>query len=275
MEIQNADFVNVCINLFGQCSGNQVLIPDLGKVTLFDTPLIGFASAQDEIFMRYKEPNVIGPLFWGPREWLPSAQTVTSFFLPFTAEVRESNREDRALPSAPWLYGRIEGQQFIQGFMEHIQNWLTDQGIGSCVPILDKRFKLQKNPVTGKSGRDFHVESRWSERHAAYACGLGTFGLSRGLITKKGMAGRFASIVLEAALVPDTRKYIGIDDYCTKCGACAARCPAGAITLEFGKNNIKCSKYVDELEIQYAPRFGCGKCQTKVPCEYGIPPQKK
>lgn len=35
--------------------------------------------------------------------------------------------------------------------------------------------------------------SVWSERHVAYVCGLGTFGLSRGLITEKGQCGGSAA----------------------------------------------------------------------------------
>ena len=54
------------------------------------------------------------------------------------------------------------------------------------------------------------------------------------------------------------------------CGACM-RCPGGAITLEEGKSHTACSAYVNKMREKYAPRFGCGKCQVKVPCERGIP----
>ena len=113
-----------------------------------------------------------------------------------------------------------------------------------------------------------------SERHAAYACGLGTFGLSRGIITQKGMAGRVASMIVDSTLETDERPYSGVYDYCVKCGACAKRCPAGAITVERGKNNALCSRYLDRMGERYAPRYGCGKCQTGVPCEHKIPGQK-
>lgn len=264
-------FANLCGALFEQCPGNRVDIPGTGMIELFDRPLIGFAAADDALFMRYKKEEIIGPEFMSPEEWLPGAKTVAAFFFPFTEIVRGSNREDPDQPSAPWLYGRIEGQQFLNAFMGLLLRRLTESGIGACVPSLDERFKVQFEMV----GEDFHADSRWSERHAAYACGLGTFGLSRGLITKRGMAGRVASIIIEEELAPDARPYTGVYDYCIHCGVCAAKCPAGAISMESGKNNRICHGYLNRMKEQYAPRYGCGKCQVGVPCEFKAPAGKR
>ena len=264
-------FVNDCMALFAQCPGNRIEIPDEMPMELFEPPLIGFASAADEIFMKYKEKEVVGPMFSSPEEWLPGAKTVVTFFFPFTESVRESNRETPDQPSAPWLYGRIEGQQFINSFMGQLQRHLTDTGIKACVPSMDKRFKVQIEACGENGGEDFHADSRWSERHAAYACGLGTFGMSKGLITERGMAGRIASIIIEAEFEPDEHPYTGLYDFCIRCGACALRCPAKAISMEYGKNNIKCNSYLNALKEKCAPRYGCGKCQVGVPCEFGKP----
>lgn len=76
--------------------------------------------------------------------------------------------------------------------------------------------------------------SNWSERHVAYICGLGTFGLSKGLITKKGIAGRFGSVVTSAVLPVTQREYSNPFEYCTMCGKCAINCPAHAIDTEKG-----------------------------------------
>lgn len=264
-------FINDCEALFAQCPGNQMDVPGAGVIELFDQPMIGFASAADELFERYKEKEAVGSMFLSPGEWLPGAKTVVSLFFPFSAAVRDSNRETPDLPSALWLYGRFEGQQFLDEYMARLCRHLTDTGIQACVPGMDKRFRKETKPLTGKNGDDFHVDSSWSERHAAYACGLGTFGLSRGLITKRGMAGRIGSIIMGAEFEPDERTYKGIYDFCTRCGACAVRCPAEAISLEYGKNNVKCSDYLDQMKEQYSPRYGCGKCQVGVPCESGVP----
>jgi ferredoxin len=59
------------------------------------------------------------------------------------------------------------------------------------------------------------------------------------------------------------------------CGACAANCPVGAISIESGKNHLLCSKYLNSAEKRYAPRYGCGKCQVAVPCENASPAEKK
>ena len=95
---------------FHKTSGNTVRLPGAGDTVLFDAPLIGFAAADDDLFEKYKQPEIIGEYYFAPVEWLPSARTVISFLMPFTEEVRSSNRVDRTDPSMEWLYGRIEGQ---------------------------------------------------------------------------------------------------------------------------------------------------------------------
>ena len=266
--------------VFRQCEGNHVMIAETedqagAKLDMFDEPLIGFASASDSVFEDFKNPEVIGPFYQTPKEWLPEAKTVISFFLPFTEQVRVSNRADKELPSIEWLYSRIEGQSFITDYMRAVADILAEQGMKVCVPSSDPRFGVIRDEIKeGDTVVDFHVESKWSERHAAYACGLGTFGLSRGLITKSGMAGRYASIIIDAEIEPDERPYTGVYDYCTRCGACIHKCPVKAISLEYGKNNIKCSNYVDLMGERFSPRYGCGKCQTGVPCENRIPAVK-
>ena len=267
----SAAFKKGCLDVLKRCGGNVVTLPNGEKLAIYEEPLIGIGSADDELFHSYKDPEVIGAMFWEPKEWLPDARSVIAFFFPFTEAVRKSNLRDAAAPSVQWLYGRIEGQQHINKCMDSVKGWLEEQGIRVCVPSSDERFAVQRRSVGSEEGPDFRADSRWSERHAAYVCGLGTFGLSRGLITRQGIAGRFGSIIVDAELTPDERLYDGVYDYCTKCGACAKRCPVGAITVEHGKNNVRCSRYLDETHERYAPRYGCGKCQTGVPCEHRLP----
>ncbi len=269
------DFTKDCLALFGSVEGNIADIPGIGDVRLYDPPLIGFAAASDLLFETFRQEEVIGPHYLGPLQWLPEAGTVVSFFLPLSETVRASNRKDGREPSAQWLYGRIEGQAFIAGFMAALKQMLEEKGLKVCVPILDERFDLQYESALTGGAADFHVDSRWSERHAAYACGLGTFGLSRGLISEKGMAGRYASLIVSEEWPATKRRYTGIDDYCTKCGACVRKCPVQAISLEHGKNNKRCSAYLDKMKEKFHPRYGCGKCQVGVPCEYRAPGMKQ
>ena len=127
------------------------------------------------------------------------------------------------------------------------------------------------NPAVLDNTEQASYSSNWSERHVAYAAGLGTFGLSKGLITKKGTAGRCISIITDAVFEPDKRPYTGVYDYCSFCGVCARNCPAEAISKEEGKNHYRCSEFVNTTKAKHSPRYGCGKCQVKVPCENRAP----
>jgi epoxyqueuosine reductase QueG len=100
---------------------------------------------------------------------------------------------------------------------------------------------------------------------------LGTFGLSKGLITRKGTAGRFGSILTDLFLTPDTREYKDVYEYCNMCGICAKKCPSSAISVENGKDCLPCYEFIEETLRKNYPRYGCGKCQVGVPCESRIP----
>jgi len=234
---------------------------------MYERPIFGFGAADDSDFKLLKKDSVIGEHFMLPADWLPGAQTVISFFMPFSETVRSTNREDQVWPSAEWLHARIEGQRFINTVCRYLQSILEQSGYPSLVPGLDPRFWTN----TDKPHQQGNFTSNWSERHVAYVCGLGTFGLSRGLITPKGMAGRFGSVITTLYLQPDSRDYERYDQYCTLCGKCVQRCPVKAISKEEGKDHLKCSRFLDRTTEKFKPRYGCGKCQVGVPCEFEIP----
>ncbi|MGD0231350.1 MAG: epoxyqueuosine reductase, partial [Syntrophorhabdales bacterium] len=130
----------------------------------------------------------------------------------------------------------------------------------------------------------YGLASPWSERHAAYISGLGTFGLCDGLITPLGKAVRCGSVVSRLSIPPTPRPYDGIHAYCLfftqgVCGKCIGRCPAGAISRE-GHDKLKCQAYIETVSAAHAREkygiesYGCGLCQTKVPCESRIPSSK-
>ena len=254
--------------------------PDCVGVRFYDEPLIAVADAADPLFTRdFKEPTIIGPHFREPELWLEGAKSVVSFFFPFTEAVRASNRTREDLPydeeihnqrcSSLWLHARIEGQVFLNVLCAELCSFMKKQGFDAVAPSISPDFRVVN-----------HFSSNWSERHAAYAAGLGTFGLSKGLITKKGMAGRLASIITTADLPVTSREYSGPFEYCTMCGACQRRCPASAIDVTrgcaLGKDQMICGPYVAGSYLKpHGPkgivRYGCGKCQVGVPCEKGIP----
>ena len=234
---------------------------------IFETPILSFGSADDEYFTILKQPSAIGDHFIPAKEWLPHANTVISIFLPFSEAVKKGNRKDKSWPSEEWLHGRIEGQAFLNKLCLYLKDVFINEGYNSLVPALDERFWSNSNSTRHKA----KFTSNWSERHVAYVCGLGTFGLSKGLITPKGVAGRFGSIITELYLPPDKREYENIYEYCSMCGKCVKNCPANAITLENGKEHYLCSAFLEKTSEKCKPRYGCGKCQVGVPCESRIP----
>ena len=277
--MQKSDLAALLTDLVSNSPDNFVsaelaLAPELTGMKIFDEPLIGVAASFDKYFAKMQEPHIVGPHFVLPTEWLEEAQSVVSFFFPFTDVVKLSNRTDMSRPSNEWLHARIEGQTFLAKTFTRLKQWLAAEGHACVVPFLDERFST-KSPFTADKTMQSFYTSNWSERHVAHICGLGTFGLSKGLITEKGIAGRFASFITDTNIQPDARPYTTHDAYCTRCGACARNCPVNAISLEEGKKHPICSSFLDQTMGQHRPRYGCGKCQVKVPCESRIPPTRR
>lgn len=249
-------------------SKEVALTPEMEGLRIYDRPIFGCAAADDPLFEEFREAGVVGPQFLPPREWMAEAVSVVSFFLPYTEQVRAANRQDFRWPATEWLHGRIEGQKLVGEMMGFLCDVLRREGFRALAPVADNRFRAGTKPG-GEACYRFN--SNWSERHVAHACGLGTFSLNRGLITAKGIAGRFGSILTDLPLKPSGRPYSDPFAYCVQCGACAAHCPVGAIDIETGKDNAACGAFVDATEERHSPYYGCGKCQVAVPCETGIP----
>ena len=152
---------------------------ELVGMKIFGEPIFAFGDADDKDFNLLKTPSAIGEHFILPKDWLPRANTVISYFLPFTDDVIKSNRKDEYWPSNEWLHGRIEGQVFIKEFSIHLYKKLVESGYESIVPALDSRFRSTTKEEIGFNS----FSSNWSERHVGFVCGIGTFGLSGGIIT--------------------------------------------------------------------------------------------
>jgi len=261
-------FIAEAVKFTLESPGNYVsekiaILPSYAGMKMFESPIFSFGPADDELYERYKGFDIIGDNFFPPCEWLPTAKTVISFFLPYTERIKSANARDFQWPAGEWLHGRIEGQVFINDLSRHMENLLSEAGHKSVIPALDARFQV------GNASNKY--ASNWSERHVAFACGLGTFGLSKGLITEKGICGRFGSIITEMDLPKNSRPYNDVYEYCSKCGVCVTHCPVNAISLENGKKHQPCSDFLDHTREKERPRYGCAKCQVKVPCESGIP----
>lgn len=231
----------------------QNIVPELDGMQIFDPPLVAIASATDPWWETLKQPEIVGPHHLSPTEWLRGANSIISCFLPHTERVRSANRL-KGKPATEWLHGRHEGEAFNNALALVLVEVIQQAGGVAIVPRPDGRFEV------------VDLRSNWSERHVAFIAGLGTFSLNRSLITESGSAGRFFSVITDLKLTPTTRPYTAVDEYCNQCGACIERCPPHAISRD-GKDNAVCLTYLREMKIRFAPRYGCGKCQTAVPCE--------
>lgn len=246
----------------------------------FAEPMVGYADINDPLFSEYK--TIIGDFHLTPVEFLeaeygeayPQSGTVVSWILPVSMGIRRSNRKGKKVPSYEWSHMRCFGELFNEALRKYVVALLNSRGYRTLAPVLAAQWKRVVSPEAGHA-------STWSERHAAYAAGLGTFSLSDGLITRKGVAHRIGSVITELVLEPTARPYQGPYDHCLKynsntCGACIKRCPAGAIT-EKGHDKEACYQYMrrvvdPKVNEKYGVTIpGCGLCQTKVPCESRIP----
>jgi epoxyqueuosine reductase QueG len=248
-------------------------------------PIVGFSSGADPLYEFYKRD--IGPFYVSPLEFIGHAYpgeefsaeelTVISWILPQTEATKRDHRKETHFPSERWARSRIMGENVNVKLRTHVVDRLREEGVKAVAPMLSPLWRRETSPKYGYA-------STWSERHAAYAAGLGTFGLSDGLITPVGKAMRAGSVVANLYIEPSPRPYTDHHAYCLfysegTCGKCMERCPIGAITPEGHDKNL-CSRY-ENMTHSYVPRhygfdgYGCGFCQTGVPCESGIPKSMK
>jgi epoxyqueuosine reductase QueG len=247
----------------------------------WEDALIGFASGADQIWQQYKE--YIGAFHWTPWEVYnqhhpdkpakPEELTIVSWVLPQRERVRKSNRRAKKYPSEEWARIRIYGEAFNVALRRHMVKRLKEAKHAAVAPMLVDNWTIVKS-------KRFSYASSWSERHAAHAAGLGTFGLCDGLITAKGKAMRVGSVVAKISIEPTPRPYANHQAYCLffadgTCGKCIDRCPVRAIT-EAGHDKERCRQHLNRSR-EYVKKtykfegYGCGLCQVGVPCEAGIP----
>lgn len=257
-------------------------LKDAENERAFEEPLVGFSPGDDAIFESYKDH--VGPFHWTPLEIFqhsfpgvsvkPEQLTVISWVLPHTTKTKIEHREAEKMPTERWARARIFGEEVNNELRKHVVEHLSKSGFQAVAPILSPLYKMII--MSEKYG----FASNWSERHAAYASGLGTFGLCDGLITPKGKAMRVGSVVAKIQLPATGRPYDDHHAYCLHyskgtCGVCISRCPSGAMSKE-GHNKRICAAHLQTTSNYVKSTFGfngygCGLCQTGVPCESQIP----
>ena len=212
-------------------------------------PLVGFADVSSPKIRGLKESVAKDHLL--PEDVLPEATIILSYFLPFTREAGDCNKEGD-FPSQRWadLYNATNA--LIAEINDALVSRLQEAGIAAAVPAGGFDTEL--------------LMSRWSQRHIAEAAGLGTFGLNNMLITRVGSMGRYGSVVTalkESADLPETTERC-LAKAGGKCRVCIERCPTGALTEDgFDRKAcyVICKKAEEELGADV-----CGKCAVAVPC---------
>lgn len=234
-------------------------------LTEWKEPIVGFADSENALFYQYRE--MIDESYLIPKDILPGARTVVSYFIPFTEKLVRTNYKGDA-PSREWAVAYLETNKLLKDLGEYLIEKLDKIGVGANMARFESPgFDTDK------------VISYWSQRHAAYAAGLGTFGLNNMLITDKGCCGRFGSIVTDAAIEPDPvlKQERCLYKYNSTCKKCVDACPSKALEIN-GFNRHKCY----ELLLEYDKMFSdlemtdvCGKCVAMIPCSFINPLKNK
>ena len=255
---------------------------------VYEDPLVGFVAGTDPLLVQLKE--IIGEFHLTPHDAVTAVAKdrdvpvppeeeagVISYILPISRATIRENAGMKDRPSERWSHTRLFGEDFNRKLQAHVVSFLEGSGYLAVAPEIEGGvFQTLIDEKVGWT-------SNWSQRHVAFASGLGTFGLSDGLITEAGKAHRAGSIIVNREL-DSSRRSGDIHLDCPffrdgSCKVCVKRCPAGAITEEGHDKNV-CSVYVfnqipvikEDYDIEI---YACGLCQTGVPCEKGIPVESR
>ncbi|MFX0082463.1 MAG: hypothetical protein ACFE94_12005 [Candidatus Hodarchaeota archaeon] len=259
-----------------------------GGGRIFSNPIMGVSRGDDSIFEKYKE--IISPKHLTPTEvWKESDLQdenssnlqIISIICPFTKAIRKASIKAKVMPAEIYSIGRNYANEFKIEVMRQTINFFQNEGFQATAGMLSEAFNIYRG-----------FFSSWSERHIAFAAGLGTFSLHEGFISEVGCNIRLCSVITNAPLELTPRKSndpYGNCLYYAKgtCRECEKKCPAEAIN-ENGHDKLKCWSYGRKVEaemndrlgpilkphwrriegelMKQKPPVGCAFCQYGVPC---------
>ena len=204
------------------------------------------------------------------KEW-----SVISIAFPFRAEIVKELADAIDLPPKSWLNAKMVLTQSMLPYYTMLSSKYAALNIDTFIA---PGKGLLKNRINNKNSA---YENAWSERHIAYGCGLGTFGLNGALITEKGSTHRLMSILVNV----NCDQYEMVNEnpfgYCLwfkkgTCAKCVSRCPAGALDGK-KRDSMLCREQAlvknrERSLSQYGLDVsGCALCMSKVPCSLRSP----
>jgi epoxyqueuosine reductase QueG len=227
------------------------LVSEADTTTEYRQPLVGFASAADPRFRELQQ--VVHPSHALPDDLLPGAQSVVSLFLPFAPWVVEANARHSEEVAEEWAVAYVETNRLIDHITDDLIRTLVELGVRAAAEPATHNF----DPET--------LVSHWAHKSVAVIAGVGSFGLHQMVITDAGCAGRFGSLVLDAALpVPPfearERCLYFVDGSCLEC---VTRCPVEALDPNQPLDKQTCWHRCQYMAKVFEPlgRAGvCGKC---------------
>ena len=138
----------------------------------------------------------------------------------------------------------------------NLATWLQHNGHKSF-PVVPTTYM--------KDGDVIDPMGEFSHRHAAFASGLGQFGLNNLFMTPQfGTHNRFVSVLTSARLTPDPM-YKG-PDLCDRCEKCIKACPTGALDA---KNTRKVTIANKTAEYAGLDKMACSYCLIGLSKEAG------
>ncbi len=288
--------VQAALHDFSASSELNRLPAECGGGRIFSDPLIGVARGDDHIFEKLK--TVVAEEHLTPVEmWLKSGLPdneglamhlrIVSIVFPYSGEIREQGKRVRGdMPPEIYCVARNLADGFIRSALDTVACLCREHGYRAIAGIGSPVYQLLSN---GGSGR---IYANWSERHVAFAAGMGTFSLHEALITEAGCNVRIGSVITDGPFEVTPRT--GDEPYANclhfaegTCGECIDKCPAGAITRD-GHDKHRCRLHLRRVREEMCARpllstlrvkhlrinnedrttfsVGCALCQFGVPC---------